>query len=52
MRVSQMLTSEDLKRIKDQTGLTERIAQLDKSLSIALEINDKYQRELKEIKEK
>ena len=40
-----MLTRADIKRIKDQTGLTERIAQLDKSLSIALEINDKYQRE-------
>ena len=45
MRVSQMLTSEDMKRIKDQTGLRERVTQLDKSLSIALGINDKYQRE-------
>ena len=45
MRVSQMLTSEDIKRIKDQTGLRERVTQLDKSLSIALGINDKYQRE-------
>ena len=40
-----MLTSEDMKRIKDQTGLRERVTQLDKSLSIALGINDKYQRE-------
>ena len=40
-----MLTSEDIKRIKDQTGLRERVTQLDKSLSIALGINDKYQRE-------
>ena len=45
MRVFDMLTRADIKRIKDQTGLTERIAQLDKSLSIALEINDNYQRE-------
>ena len=45
MRVLQMLTSEDIKRIKDQTGLRERVTQLDKSLSIALGINDKYQRE-------
>jgi hypothetical protein len=29
-----------------------RVKELDNSLSIALEINDKYQRELKEIKEK
>jgi len=29
----------------------ERIKELENSLSIALEINDKYQRELKELKE-
>ena len=40
-----MLTSEDIQRIKSQTDLRERVAQLDKSLSIALDINDKYQRE-------
>ena len=45
MRLFDMLTRADIKRIKDQTGLTERIAQLDKSLSIALGINDQYQRE-------
>jgi len=45
MRVLNMLTSEDIQRIKSQTDLTERVAQLDKSLSIALDINDKYQRE-------
>ena len=45
MRVLNMLTSEDIQRIKSQTDLRERVAQLDKSLSIALDINDKYQRE-------
>ena len=45
MRVLNMLTSEDIQRIKSQTDLKERVTQLDKSLSIALGINDKYQRE-------
>ena len=45
MRVLNMLTSEDIQRIKSQTDLSERVAQLDKSVSIALDINDKYQRE-------
>ena len=47
-----MLTSEDIQRIKAQTDLRERVAQLDKSLSIALDINDKYQRENKDLKDK
>ena len=57
-----MLTSEDLKRIKEDRGpldltlkieqlnednikLKKRVEELDNSLTIALEINDKYQRE-------
>ena len=36
-----MMTTEDIKRIKD----------LDNSLSIALEINDRYQRENKDLKD-
>ena len=38
-----MLTSEDLKRIKKDPEL--RIKELENSLSIALDINDKYQRD-------
>ena len=38
-----MLTSEDIKRIKKDPEI--RIKELENSLSIALEINDKYQRE-------
>ena len=43
-----MLTNTDIKRIKEdheKLALTRRIEELDKSLSIALEINDNYQRE-------
>ena len=36
----------------EMKALQSRVKELDNSLSIALEINDKYQRELKEIKEK
>tara|TARA_R110000751_G_scaffold115065_3_gene214465 strand:- start:1076 stop:1303 length:228 start_codon:yes stop_codon:yes gene_type:complete len=42
-----MLTTADIKRIKDAPG---RVKELDNSLSIALEINDKYQRENKVLK--
>ena len=48
MRLFDMLTNTDIKRIKEDHGklaLTKRIEELDKSLSIALEINDNYQRE-------
>ena len=38
-----MLTSEDMKRIKKDPNL--RIRELENSLSIALEVNNKYQRE-------
>ena len=43
MRMFDMLTSEDIKRIKKDPEI--RIKELENSLSIALEINDKYQRE-------
>jgi len=42
MRLFDMMTTEDLKRLKE----------LDNSLSIALDINDKYQRENKDLKER
>ena len=50
-----MLTNTDIKRIKEDHGklaLTRRIEELDKSLSIALEINDNYQRENKKLNDK
>ena len=50
-----MLTRGDIKRIKEnreESDLTKRIDELNNSLSIALDINDKYQRENKELKEK
>ena len=37
-----------MKEDRGEIDLTKRIEELDKSLSIALEINDKYQRENKE----
>ena len=41
-----MLTDVDIKRVvKKPVDLEERIEQLNNSLSIALEINDNYQRE-------
>jgi len=54
MKLFDMLTNADIKRIKEDHGklaLTRRIEELDKSLSIALEINDKYQRENKALKD-
>ena len=48
-----MLTDVDIKRVvKKPVDLEERIEQLNNSLSIALEINDNYQRENKKLKEK
>ena len=55
MKLIDMLPRADIKRIKDDRGsldLTKRIEDLDKSLSIALDINDKYQRENKDLKDK
>ena len=43
MRMFDMLTSEDLKRIKKDPDI--RIKELENSLTIALETNDKYQRD-------
>ena len=54
MKIFDMLTNTDIKRIKEDHGklaLTRRIEELDKSLSIALEINDNYQRENVALKE-
>ena len=49
-----MLTRIDIDRIKDkeQQDLAKRVKQLENSLSIALEINDKYQRENKDLKKR
>ena len=54
MKLFDMLTSEDIKRIKDkeQQDLAKRVSELDNSLSIALNVNDKYQRENKDLKDK
>ena len=55
MKIFDMLTNTDIKRIKEEHGklaLTRRIEELDKSLSIALEINDNYQRENKKLNDK
>ena len=43
--------NEGLENILEIENLEKRIKELDNSLSIALEINDKHQRELKELKE-
>ena len=42
MKIFDMLTRDDIKRIKDNPG---RVKELENSLTIALDINDKYQRE-------
>ena len=47
-----MLTDVDMKRIKDYEELAKRVKELDNSLSVALEINDKYQRENKKLTDK
>ena len=53
MKIFDMLTDEDIKRVvKKPVDLEERVKELDNSLSIALEINDNYQRENKKLKEK
>ena len=45
-----MMTTEDMKRIKDQVDLDARVKELENSLSIALDINDKFQRENSQLK--
>ena len=55
MKVLDMMTSEDIKRIKEdreELDLTKRVKELDNSLSIALEINDNYQRDNKKLKKR
>ena len=50
-----MLTRADIKRIKDATHQPDpakRIKELENSLSIALDINDNYQRDNKKLNEK
>ena len=46
MKIFDMMTNEDIKRVvKKPVDLEERVKELNNSLSIALEINDNYQRE-------
>ena len=53
MKIFDMMTNDDIERIKeDQGDLAKRVKELNNSLSIALEINDNYQRENKKLKEK
>ena len=54
MKLFDMLTNEDLKRIKDkeQQDLAKRASELNNSLSIALDTNDEYQRENKDLKDR
>jgi hypothetical protein len=54
MKLFDMLTDVDIKRIKekDQLDLAKRVEDLEKSLSIALDVNDKYQRENKDLKKR
>jgi len=44
MRLFDMLTRADMKRIKDQQDLSKRVRELENSLSIALDLNDELQR--------
>ena len=50
MKLFDMMTTEDMKRIKDQVDLDARVKELENSLSIALDINDKFQRENSQLK--
>ena len=51
MKLFDMLTNADIQRIKSQGDLGKRVTELENSLSIALEVNDKYQRENKKLKD-
>ena len=52
MKQFNMLTKEDIKRVvKKPVDLEERVKELDNSLSIALDINDNYQRDNKKLKD-
>ena len=52
MKLFDMLTNVDIQRIKAQGDLGKRVTELENSLTIALETNDKYQRENKDLREK
>ena len=52
MKQFTMLTKEDIKRVvKKPVDLEERVKELNSSLSIALDINDNYQRDNKKLKD-
>ena len=52
MKLFDMLTNVDIQRIKAQGDLGKRVTELENSLTISLEVNDKYQRENKDLKDK
>ena len=52
MKLFDMLTNADIQRIKAQGDLGKRVTELENSLSISLETNDKYQRENKQLRDK
>jgi|TARA_Y100000296_G_C5067006_1_gene202861 predicted RNase H-like nuclease (RuvC/YqgF family) len=45
-----MLTRADIQRLKEQTDPDKRVKELENSLSIALDINEKHQREIEKLK--
>ena len=51
MKMFDMLTNADIQRIKAQGDLGKRVTELENSLTIALEVNDNYQRENKKLKD-
>ena len=52
MKQFNMLTKEDIKRVvKKPVDLEEKVKELNNSLSIALDINDNYQRDNKKLKD-
>ena len=51
MRLFDMLTNADIQRIKAQGDLGKRVTELENSLSISLETNDKYQRDNKRLRD-
>ena len=53
MKQFTMLTKEDIKRVvKKPADLEEKVKELNNSLSIALDINDNYQRDNKKLKKR
>ena len=51
MKLFDMLTNADIQRIKAQGDLGKRVTELENSLSISLETNDKYQRDNKRLRD-